>query len=73
MDLRQYLENLKYDLGNGGLEEDSFAVVCYITMVNKAHRMLSSNTLDKQAIDDAKKYLTLCHESGCDSLRYVAS
>lgn len=72
MNLKQCLENLKYDTGNGGVEEDSFAMICYITMANKARRLLRDSALDQRAMDDAKEYLALCCRSDSDSLRCVA-
>lgn len=71
MDLGQCLENLKYDVSNGGLEDDTFAMICYITMANKARRLLRSNTSDQREADYAREYLALCCNSGSDSLRCV--
>ncbi len=72
MDLRQCLDNLKHDLGNGGIKDDTFPVVCYVTMANKAKRLLKSDTLDQQARNDASEFLSVCSKSGSDSLRYIA-
>ena len=72
MILRQCLENLKSDINNGGLEDDTFAMVCYITMANEARRLLKNDVLDQQKTEDAKEYLALCCRSGNDSLICVA-
>ncbi len=72
MDLRQCLENLKYDIGNGGVDDDTFATTCYITMANKAHRLLESGASDQRTANDAKEYLTLCCSSESAGLRCVA-
>ena len=71
MNLTQCLENLKHDIRNGGIEEDSFAAVCYITMANEASRLLKSGVADQRETDRATEYLALCRRSGSDSLRYV--
>ncbi len=42
MDLKQCLENLKHDVNDGGIEDDTFATLCYVTMANEARRILSS-------------------------------
>lgn len=67
MNLSKCMENLKADLGNGGIAEDSFAAICYVTMANTACRMLNNGSTQKE-IDDAKAYISLCHTSGVDSL-----
>ena len=72
MDLRQCLDNLKRDLDNGGIKDDTFATVCYMTMANEARRLLKGDALDQQTRDDANEYLSMCSSSGSDSLRYVA-
>ena len=72
MILRKCLENLKSDINNGGLEDDTFAMICYITMANEARRLLKNDMSDQQKTEDAKEYLTLCCRSGTDSLRFVA-
>jgi len=72
MHLGQCLENLKHDINNGGLEDDTFAMNCYITMANKARRLLRIGTSDRQEAGDAKEYLAVCCNSGSDSLRCVA-
>ena len=71
MDLKQCLENLKHDINNGGLEEDTFAIICYITKAKEAIRMLRSDTLDQRDASCAREYLALCRNSGSDSLRCV--
>ncbi len=71
MNLTRCLENLKHDVSNGGIDEDSFAVVCYITMANAASRLLKSGAADQRETDCATEYLALCRRSGSDSLRYV--
>ena len=73
MDLGQYLENLRCDIACGGVEDDSFAAICYITAANEAHRTLSGDVSDEQALDDARQYLALCGDSGCDGLMAVAT
>lgn len=70
MDLRKYIECLRYDLVNGGVQDDSFAMNCYITMANEACRILRSEA-SQQEMDTAKEYITLCLSSGNDSLRCV--
>lgn len=70
MNIRVCLENLKYDLSNGGIEEDSFAMNCYITMAHEACRILKS-AASRRDIDDAKEYIALCKDSGIGSLRCV--
>ena len=72
MDLRQCLNNLKNDLGNGGIQDDTFPVVCYMTMANKAHRLLKESALDQQTRSNADEYLSMCRRSGSDSLKCVA-
>jgi hypothetical protein len=72
MTLGQCLENLKHDVSNGGLEDDTFGMICYIAMANEAQRLLRSGALDQPALDDAREYLTLCRNSGSDGLRCVA-
>jgi len=72
MNLRICLDNLKHDLNNGGIEEDSFAMNCYITMANEARRMLK-RSLSQSEIDDAIQYLSLCRDSGASSLQSIAS
>lgn len=72
MDLRQCLKNLKHDINNGGIEDDSFPIVCYVTMANSAHRILRSSAPDQQEANDAREYLSLCCRAGSDSLKYVA-
>ena len=72
MDLKQCLKNLKHDVNNGGLTEDTSAVIWYIGMANNARRLLKSRTSDQQTAEDAKEYLTLCCSSGSDSLRCAA-
>lgn len=71
MDLRQCLENLRRDIGNGGPEDDSFATNCYIIMANQARRLLRS-AVDTQELNDAREYLATCSNSGCDGLVAVA-
>jgi|GEM_PF-2741096 len=71
MDLGQCLENLKHDISNGGLEDDTFAMNCYITMANKALRLLGSDVSDQREADHAREYLALCGNSGSDSLRCI--
>jgi hypothetical protein len=66
------LENLKYDVSNGGLEDDTFAMNCYITMAKKARRLLRSGTPDQQAAENAKEFLALCCEHGSGGLRCTA-
>jgi hypothetical protein len=68
MNLGQCLRNLRHDIGNGGLEEDTFAMNCYITMANRARRLLKSNASDQR---EATEYLALCSNSGSDSLRCI--
>lgn len=70
MDLRKCMENLRYDMANGGLEEDSFAMNCYITMAIRACRILK-NGASQEEMDDAREYLALCISSGIDSLKCV--
>ncbi len=70
MDLGQCLQNLKYDISNGGFEDDTFSMVCYITMANKAHRLLKTGTSDQRK--DAEEYLALCRSSGSGGLKCVA-
>ena len=72
MDLRQCLENLKHDINNGGIEDDSFPTVCYVTMANAARRLLETSKPDQQEADNAREYLSLCRKAGSDSLRYAA-
>ena len=72
MDLKQCMENLKQDVNNGGIEDDSFAVNFYITMANEARRILNSGSSD-QKVADARAYLSICCSSGGDSLRYIAA
>ena len=72
MNLRQCLSNLKHDLDNGGIKDDTFATVCYMTMANKARRLLENDTLDQQTRDNANEYLSMCSRAGSDSLRYIA-
>jgi len=72
MDLRRCMENLKHDISNGGLEDDTFAMVCYITMANRARRLLENMVFDEQAEEVAKEYLALCCNSESDSLRCAA-
>ena len=71
MDLKQCLENLKHDVNDGGIEDDTFATLCYVTMANEARRILSNGS-STQEVADAKEYLTICCSSDSDSLRYIA-
>ncbi len=72
MNLTQCLENLKHDVSNGGIAEGSFAVNCYITMANKAHRLLKNGARDQQEANYAREYLALCHNSGSDVLKCIS-
>ena len=72
MDLKQCLKNLKHDVNNGGLTEDTSPAIWYIGGANEARRLLSNGTSDQQAAEDAKEYLALCCSSGSDSLRCAA-
>lgn len=72
MDLKQCMDNLKRDVDNGGVEDDSFATNCYVTMANEARRILDSGLSDQKAAD-ARAYLSICCSSGSDSLRYIAA
>ena len=71
MNLGQCLENLRHDISNGGLEDDTFAMNCYITMANEARRLLGSDVPDQREADYAREYLALCGNSGSASLRCV--
>ena len=71
MDLKQCMENLKHDVDNGGVDDNSFAMNCYVTMANEARRILGNGSSAQKAAD-AKEYLTTCSNCGSDSLRYVA-
>ena len=73
MNIKQCLENLRYDIGNGGIKEDTFAVTCYITMANKAHRLLENGATDQQEANYAKEYLALCRNSGSDVLKCISA
>jgi hypothetical protein len=73
MTLSQCLKELKHDINNGGLEDDTFAMNCYVTMANKARRLLENGTSDKQAADVAREYLAVCFDSSSDTLRYIAA
>lgn len=68
MNLGQCLKNLRHDIGNGGLEDDTSAMIWYITMANEARRLLKSNASDQR---EAREYLALCNNSGSDSLRCI--
>lgn len=68
MDMKQVLENLLSDIDDGGVEDDTFAAACYITMASQAHRVLQDNADDAEA----SGYLSLCADSGCAGLAYVA-
>ncbi len=72
MDLRQCLDNLRHDLSNGGVKEDTFAMICYVTMANKAHQLLKNNASSQKARDDAGEYLAVCSSSGSNILRCIA-
>ena len=72
MTLKQCLENLKRDIADDGIRDDTSAVIWYITMANEARRLLGSKPLDQRTVDDAKQYLTLCCDSGSDALRRAA-
>ena len=72
MDLKQCMENLKQDVNNGGIVDDSIAANFYITMANEARRILNSGLSDQKAAD-ARAYLSICCSSGSDSLRYIAA
>ena len=72
MDLGKCLENLRVDLNNGGVVEDSFAAICYVTMANTACRILTNGATQKE-INKAKEYITLCHTSGVGSLMSITS
>jgi hypothetical protein len=71
MDLERCLKNLKADVNNGGVKEDTFAVTCYITVANMARRMLG-NGANQQEAEFAREYLALCRRSGSDILRYIS-
>ena len=72
MKLKQCLENLKRDINDGVIEDDTFATICYITMANEARRLLASELVNQQAANDAREYLATCCGSGNDTLRFVA-
>jgi len=72
MDLRNCLESLKYDISNESLEDDTFAMVCYITMVHEASKLLENGEADERDMGDAEEYLEICRSCECDSLRTIA-
>ena len=72
MNLSQCLEDLKYDIRNDGIADDTFAMICYMTMANKARRLLRSSASNQQEVNVAREYLTMCRNSGSDGLRCVA-
>ena len=71
MNLEQGLVNLEEDISNGGVIDDTFAAICYITIANKAIRLLGCRPLDQRDADTANKFLMLCSRSGIDSLKFV--
>jgi hypothetical protein len=71
MDLEQGLANLRNDISNSGVEDDTFATICYITIANQAIRLLESRPPDQRDADTANEFLMLCSRSGNDSLRYL--
>ena len=73
MDLKKCLDNLRHDLNNGGVEDDSFAMNCYVTIANEAHRLIECDTSDERTRKVANEYLAMCRSSGSDILRYVAA
>ena len=72
MDLKKCLDNLKYDLSNGGIQDETFAMNCYVTMANKACKLLKNGASDEQMRATAGEYLATCSDSGSDTLRCVA-
>lgn len=70
MDLKVCLENLKSDLSNGGVEEDSFAMNCYVIMANEAVRIVK-NGGPIEMLDIASEYIALCRNSGIGSLQFI--
>jgi len=68
MDMKQVLRNLEDDIGNGGVEAQSFAANCYITMAGEDQRALQNDNTDKLA----SEYIGLCARSGCDGLAHAA-
>ena len=71
MNIRKCKENLLDDIYNNDLEDDTFAMTCYITMSKEARQLLGNGTSDQQMVEDAKEYLDLCYRSETDSLRYA--
>jgi len=65
--MRKIMDNLEHDIANGGVEAQSLAANCYVTMARKAQRALKDGT-DKLAED----YIDLCVRSGCEGLAYAA-
>ena len=72
MNPEKCMENLRHDVNNGGIEEDSFSVICYIAMANKAIRSLRDKVEDGTEAKFATDFLALCRESGSDALKYIA-
>jgi hypothetical protein len=70
MDIGKCLENLKADLSNGGVVEDTFAAICYVTMANTACRILAEGATQKE-FNKAREYIALCNTSGVGSLMSV--
>lgn len=70
MNLGKYIENLKNDLENGGVADDSVAVLCYITAANRAKEVIQAGGPEKET---AQSFLDLCMQSGCEGLRTVVA
>lgn len=72
MDLKQCIENLKYDINNSGVEDDTFPMICYITMAHRAHRILRAGKASQEDMNQAREFLSLCKYSQSDSLKLIA-
>lgn len=73
MDLKEFVKNFKNDLEkNGGVVDDSVAVIHYIAAANKAQKIIrsSGSTADEA---DAQEYLRLCRESNNPAFISVAA
>lgn len=69
MDLAKGIDNLRSDLDNGGIKEDSSAIIMYIALANQAKKVLKFSPGDATA----EEFLNLCQESGSPSLKLVAT
>jgi len=78
MNAKLLTKNLKDDIGNGGVKDDTHAANCYIIAATAARRILNDDAEsgfvdDEEASHNAKEYLVLCDQSRCAGLMSVVA